>query len=294
MVKHYLLICLAVVSTCLSALGEKVNLSRRTFSVTHIMMPFIGIRINGGVRATNSPSLTVEIKSMKTPDNLITEMQVGTNADLSGASWQPYSTSPINIQVEPGDGAKIIYARLKDKAGNLSPIESNRIILDTKAPQNCKLVLNKGEKFTNDRLGRVLLNAFADEATEMMVSNSSDFGLAKWERYVRTEKWILDLRGNGEKTVYAKFRDQAGNESEVVSTTITLDTSPPSAGSIVINDGEKYTNSRKVTLQIQCEDAIKARIVDRNRAEIVDFKPDANGTMKLNWLLDSIQGQKDH
>ncbi len=292
MVKIYLLTFLVLSGTCLLGVGKNTDLLEHTNTEFHKFLPLIGIRINDGARFTNNTTVEVEIKSMKTPDNLIAEMQIGLNANLSDVKWQPYSTDKIKLQISPGDGEKTIYARLKDKAGNISPVESNKIVLDTKPPINCKLVLNKGEKYTNDKLGRVLLNAFAEEASEMMVSNFSDFNQAKWENYVRTKKWIIDLRGNGEKTVYAKFRDGAGNESEVVSTSIILDTTPPTAGSITVDNGDKFTNSRQVKLNIQCEDAIKVRIVDRNHAEIMDYKPEADGTMHVNWQLDSIQGPK--
>jgi hypothetical protein len=42
-----------------------------------------------------------------------------------------------------------------------------------------------------------------------------------------------------EKTFYAQFSDDAGNYSEVVSTSIILDTTPPQIENFVIDDGEE-------------------------------------------------------
>ena len=43
-------------------------------SVHKTMVPYIGIRINGGARYTNSTEVEVEIKSLKTADELIEQM----------------------------------------------------------------------------------------------------------------------------------------------------------------------------------------------------------------------------
>jgi hypothetical protein len=60
----------------------------------------------------------------------------------------------------------------------------------------------------------------------MMLSNSSDFSGSAWEPYVTTKSWTLPA-GSGEKRVYVKFKDSAGNVSAIYSDTITLDTTAP-------------------------------------------------------------------
>lgn len=255
-------------------------------------LPYLGIRINSGARYTNKRIVQVEVKSMKSAGNLIAEMQIGTDPTLNNTAWQPYTNTKIDVELNVGDGEKVIYARLKDKAGNLSPIESNLIILDTKPPLDCKIVINKGAKFTNDRLGRVLINAYTSEPGKMILCNSPEFKKAKWENYIKSKKWIIDLVGEGEKTVYAKFMDRAGNESGVVSTKIIYDITPPQNGSISINDGEKYTRSRKLLLNIRSEDATKIRITSKGINKTIDFEPDDAGTMKVKLSLDSLEGLK--
>jgi len=55
----------------------------------------------------------------------------------------------------------------------------------------------------------------------MMVSNDAVFTGVTWATYATSLSWNL-VSGNGVKTVYAKFRDAAGNVSAAVSDTITL------------------------------------------------------------------------
>jgi hypothetical protein len=56
--------------------------------------------------------------------------------------------------------------------------------------------------------------------THMMISNSPDFAGASWEPYAATKAWVLSGTAYGDKTVYARFRDAAGNVSGTYSATI--------------------------------------------------------------------------
>ena len=255
-------------------------------------LPYIGIRINNGAPYTNKRKVKVEVKSVKSPDNLISEMQIGTDPKLANVPWQKYTRAPVDLELSGPDGEKVVYVRLKDKAGNLSPIENNKIILDTQPPKDCKIVINKGAKFTNDRQGRVLINAYTSEPGKMILSNSPDFKNARWENYVKSKKWMIDIVGEGEKTVYAKFRDRAGNESPVVSASIIYDITPPKGGTLTINDGAKYTRNRDVLLRISATDVAKIRVTSKGFNKVFDFKPDEHGVMKLKLKLDSLEGLK--
>jgi len=256
-------------------------------------LPLIGIRINGGDKYTNNPNIEVEIKSLKTAKSLIESMKIGFDQNLSNTSWQPYSEEIINLRITGEDGEKSVYVQLKDKAGNASPIESNKIIFDTTPPSGGEMLINKGEKYSNDKLGRVLINVRAEGAYEVMVSNSDQFQNGRWESYKESIKWVIDVgSGDGEKTVFAKFRDEAGNESKVIKASIISDITPPSDGSLVINSGDKYTRSRKLRLLVTSRDATKVRIVSRGVGKNYDFTPESNGRMEILWETDSIQGNK--
>jgi hypothetical protein len=255
-------------------------------------VPIIGIRINGGARYTNNRTVEIEVKSLRTADQLILEMQAGTDPELNGADWRPYSTGKFNLTLPAGDGEKQVYVRLKDKAGNLSPIESSAILLDTQAPVPGSLVINEEEPFTNDKLGRVLLVLRAEGADLVMLSNHQDFRMAVWEKYEPTRKWIVELPGDGEKTVWVKYKDHAGNETAPVKASIRLDTTPPQGGSVSINDGARYTRDRKVTVKVTAGEVARIRVIGNTAADNYDFMPDASGTMTIPWMLDSMDGPK--
>jgi hypothetical protein len=64
---------------------------------------------------------------------------------------------------------------------------------------------------------------------EMKISNRSDFEGAQWEPYAAEKMWPVNPDGQNRATVFVMYRDAAGNESEVIAGTATLDPSfvPP-------------------------------------------------------------------
>ena len=91
---------------------------------------------------------------------------------------------------------------------------------------------------------------------QMRFSNSSaDIGTATWVTYATSASWTLTA-GNGAKTVYAQFKDVAGNISSTYSDAImlgTADTTPPT-GSILINGNAATTNNTVVALTLSATD----------------------------------------
>lgn len=258
--------------------------------------PLIGFRVNEANQFTNKTSITVEIKSLKLLDSLVAEMKIGTDPNLDNTPWIKYSTAPHTVTLTGGDGEKFIYARLKDLAGNISPVEATKIILDTQPPTEVMISINKDEKYTRDEQRRVVLFIQSEDKAlaEMIVSNRRDFADARWEKFNPTKKWILDMNGgDGEKTVYAKFKDEAGNESQIFEDQIILDTHPPTNGSVVINENEKFTRKRDVFLKIHAEDATMVRIVSPGRSEMFQYKEsEGENFMLIKWQLDSLEGIK--
>ncbi len=88
--------------------------------------------------------------------------------------------------------------------------------------------------------------------TEMKLSNDLSFTGSSWEPYSTTKLWNLES-GSGSKTVYIKFRDSDGNETDVYNDSTVLDLSGP-IGNIAINSDANYSVSRNVTLNLAATD----------------------------------------
>ena len=112
-----------------------------------------------------------------------------------------------------------------DVAGNGNTAAAQlSIVSDTLAPTGTSISINGGDTYTNST--SVTLTLSATGASDMMISENSDFSGASYEAYSASKAFTLSST-DGTKTVYVKYKDAAGNESTVVSDTIELDTVHP-------------------------------------------------------------------
>lgn len=99
------------------------------------------------------------------------------------------------------------------------------------------ILINSGAAFTTSTGVTLTLSAESDQGTavsEMRVSNDGVFDTEAWDAFVTSKQWTLDT-GDGPKTVYVRFRNSAGNESNTATAAVTLDTSPPAVGSVTVH-----------------------------------------------------------
>ena len=236
-------------------LAGNVSVSYNDSIILDTQGPSGSIVMNSGNSATSNSNATITIASQDIGSGIF-QMIVCNASDFSGCSWEPYSTSK-SWTLLGTDGVKTVYVKFEDNAGNESPVYSDVITLDTQPPSGSILV-NSGDSETSTQ--NVTLTLSATDATsglsQMLVCNNSSFTGCVWESYVTAKSWIL-TDGNGSKTVYAEFKDVAGNVSPLYDDNITLnipiDTTAPT-GSVGINNGQSTTTSVNVTLQLQATD----------------------------------------
>lgn len=106
------------------------------------------------------------------------------------------------------------------------------------------LVINNDDIYTNSL--DVTLALSAKNAFQMAVSNWLDFSGISWEPYQTAKKWTLS-KGDGKKTVYAKFRSSDGGISKKVSNSIILDTTAPAN----VSNFEAISGDSQITLKWQ-------------------------------------------
>jgi len=120
------------------------------------------------------------------------------------------------------EGTNTLTITEEDLAGN-SSTESISVTLDTLPPEDIGVTIVEGS-YTNDE--NVHLSLIAEGALEMMISEDVNFAGASWELYIDTKAMTLSL-DDGIKTIYVKYRDEALNESTIVTDSIILDQTPP-------------------------------------------------------------------
>jgi hypothetical protein len=143
-------------------------------------------------------------------------------------------------------------ARARDNAGNIGSYSAGdtQTTVDATPPVADRLLINFGALETTGVTVSLSLHA-SDAASGVAVMSFSDDGASwsGWQPYVPTAIWSL-AAGDGVKTVYGRFRDLAGNVSDVISDTIVLNTFVATDYGLTINQGALFTNQTTVTLTI--------------------------------------------
>ena len=134
--------------------------------------------------------------------------------------------------------------------------------------------------------------------------NGNSYNVPEWEAFNNdtTKKEFTVDPGDGSKVVLVKFRDSLGNESGKTWDYLRLDQTPPE-GSISINNGNEYTSSSSVTLDISATDSgVDSSDISNSEmliSNLSDFSDKVEGdwesysTTKASWsLFDSAEGEK--
>lgn len=206
------------------------------------------VSIDDGASYTNISLVTLYFEATEASEVYITNRR-----DCSeGGSWQPYTTSR-SWTLGQSNATATVFVKFKDAAGNESLCISESIAHDDTAPSETSISLDQGAVYTTSNEVSLILEAVG--ATEMILSNTSGCSVdGNWEAYARSKTWTLG-QTNGTATVYVKFRDGYGNESECLEDSITHDDTAPSGTSISINSGNSSTNSQSVSLDLAATDA---------------------------------------
>ena len=211
--------------------------------------PTGSVSINSGDTFANSPSVTLNL-SADDAGSGVAKMRFSYDGS-SWSSWVVYASS-MSWTLTSGDGSNMVYVQYKDNAGRESASYSDDIILDTSDPTG-SIIIESGATYVSGTSVNLALSS-ADTGSgvaEMSFSNSGD-SWTSWEAYSSGKSWTLNP-SDGQKWVYVKYKDVAGNVSAAFSDDIILDTAGPT-GSISIDDGASATNVVSVTLVISATD----------------------------------------
>ncbi len=165
-------------------------------------------------------------------------------------------------ELNGGDGNKEVSVVYRDSIWNESAEVSDSIILDETKPTGV-MTINNGAQYTN--VVGVTLALVGTDATsgvvDMVLSNTPT-PPENWQAFDTPKEWILEPV-DGVKTVYLWLRDEAGNISDVITGTITLDRVPP-AGSVTIDFAgrinSEYATATTVSLSLYTTEASWAMI----------------------------------
>ncbi len=216
-----------------------------------------GISINNGAIWTNQVSVTLGIPAQAgTAEMQISNDGGFANAVLEPYSlYKAWEITSYGSYVIP----RVVYVRFKDINGNISTTFQDDIILDVNAPTGSveveagvsenipetakantttmrPVTITANGGYSNTIYLPLVLNGFCSLPTgpanvtlhlqaeddvsgvaDMMISHLPECKCGTWESYSATKAWYVPAEAT---TIYVKFRDHAGNVSEVVTDTI--------------------------------------------------------------------------
>jgi len=190
--------------------GVKNNLTNDETSPTGSLV------INEGAAYTASPVVTLTLNATDTGTG-VERMMVANSSDFSNTTWITY-TSLLTWTLPAGDGTKAVYAKFRDRAGNISAVYSDTIILDTIPPTGSILIQGGAEVVTQTEVILTLSASDANGVTAMRLRNDLA-AWGAWEPFTTTRIWTLPSQ-LGEHTVWVQFCDPAGNISEPYSDSV--------------------------------------------------------------------------
>jgi hypothetical protein len=209
------------------------------------------VAIAGGATFTATTPLVVSVPATD-PGSGVSLVRLSNSSATSGGVLTSGTTFAYNAAIAwtlpAGDGVKTVYVQWRDTAGNWSAVLFDTIVLDTTKPTGT-VSINGGASTTTS--SNVTLDLTADDGTgsgvaSVLISNTSDFSAATPTPAAASVPWTLTA-GDGPRTVFVKWVDQAGNVSAPpVSDSIEVDAPP--TGSVLINGGASQTNSTALSL----------------------------------------------
>jgi len=173
----------------------------------------IKIIANKGINITNKRLIEIGFESTSYPVSLM----ISENSDFSGANWENF-LNPGVFPLSEADGEKKIYLKFKYSDGTVTSSQMTSLTLDTTPPIQPVLTYT-GEPVVNKL--NVEVNLSVTNADYYFLSTNLLFTTGTWETLV-SKASIQLIPGDGLKKIYVKYRDEAGNETPVVFTSVTL------------------------------------------------------------------------
>lgn len=197
--------------------------------------------------ATYATSMTVTFNNTVQPD-LSGPAQICVGELNPPTNCIPYSTAP-NLTFSPPEGPKSGYIRVIDAAGNPSAVMPDAITIDTVAPVLTAFTVPPFIRTVTVAGATVAATDVGTGLAETRVTNDVAV-VTTFAPFGTTLGSFSVSAGDGTKSVSARAYDTAGNPSNVISTSVLLDTVSPTAPTVVIDTFAVTTPDATVSVTV--------------------------------------------
>ncbi|MBI1926497.1 hypothetical protein HYR99_19915, partial [Candidatus Poribacteria bacterium] len=265
--------------------------SRITHQVARFILSFVLLMLVPEGYSQTAPipkSLSIEKGAGITANQTVALSIVAENAEqmfLSGnlvddektLEWISYSPS-IQVKLTEPDGTKQVSVRFRNRAQIESLSLTQSIILDRQGPviqrvgvsdasdpQDVDGIFHAGESVQVTVTEAGSKNYFDGSIRIVSAASGYDSGLNQLTSAGGEYRflWVTNGLREGEYTISMRLEDELGRVAES-SFLVVLDNTPPVAGTLRINNGAAYTNSRLATLNLSFPSDAVSLFVDGN------------------------------
>lgn len=243
-----------------------------SFDILDTTAPVGSITIKDGDTRTNSTTVTINLAAS---DNIgVTGYYISTSKEVSLAIAERWISVPpavnysanISYALSDEDGTKTVYVWFRDDSWNISEAVSDDIVLDTTAPSMPDNALDNNidkstgaQKATETVTEHKKVNNVMGSVTTSLVVVEENFVAAK---VISKEEASPDLVVSEVNTKNDNIgppesaKEHVDNKSKKASESAHIKDTDPPDGFITINNDEKYTDSRSVTVNLSATDNV--------------------------------------
>lgn len=239
---------LAIITSCSSPGGD--NPDKDGLPLADQIHPTLKLSNDGGYFTNNNPikvtaQFSETVNGIDVGDFTVTG---GTKANFAGENGtytfdiNPSGTlTTVKVALNEGSGT--------DAEGHPIVVPPNLVVIyDAEKPTEPTIGIKDGVVATQSM--EVTLALSAIESSQMYVTNTENCtGDGTWEAYATERAWTL-TNANADNKIYAKYRDQAHNESDCVTVTVANDTVAPTDASISIHAAASHSHTTTPTLTL--------------------------------------------
>jgi hypothetical protein len=190
------------------------------YDATPPQSPAIAIVDNNGYTAQSMPQISLSAVGADS-------MQCEVNAQ-AWTAWEPYATAKSNLDISSGgDGIKRIFARFKDRAGNISATVHDSTVYDTRLPVMANVAIVDSNGYINTRMANIKI--MAANADSMRLALSTDTSIALWKKYAAQDSFDISSGSVGFRRVWVQVKTVSGVRSAWMADSTVWDTTMPRA-----------------------------------------------------------------
>lgn len=208
--------------------------------------------IENGADYTNQSQLNISFT--ETPKQLV-EFSISESGSCDSEVWHSYTNAHL-FSISGENATVVVSVKFRNSGGVESDCITKSIIHDSLAPGSPSVIINSGDLVTVSNV--VELSLSASDAESMYITNApSCVDDGQWESFSSKKYWVISNQNPHE--VYVRFRDQVGNISPCVRSSI---------------------------IHLGWEDTYDIETISEDAASSVDIATDEEGSVLAIWSQD--------